>query len=77
MILLGRSISILGVNMLRIGDHRPEVLAECLESVVEKAGKKELIADVFKVYPADEFPEAIMALAERRTTGKVVVSWDS
>lgn len=77
MILLGKSISILGVNMLRIGDHRPEVLAECLQSVVDKAGRKELVADVFKVYPAAEFPDAIMALAERKTTGKVVVSWDS
>lgn len=76
MILLGKSISINGVNMLRIADSQPAVVTSCLKAIVTKAANGTIKPEVFKVFDSRDFPEAITMLQERKTTGKVVIQWE-
>lgn len=76
MILLGKSISINGVNLLRIADSQPEIVTDCLQSILEKAEKGVVTPEVFRVFGSQDFPEAITMLQHRKTTGKVVVRWE-
>lgn len=74
-LLMMKSISLLGVNMLRIGEHRPELLAECLRNAVQAAHEGVLRPHVHHTYAADQLPEAYLALAGGTTIGKVAVRW--
>jgi NADPH2:quinone reductase len=73
--LLINSKSLLGVNMLRISDQRPETLARCLRAVAELARSGELRPTVGGRYTADDLAAAHDLLGSRRSTGKVVVTW--
>ena len=72
---LMNSQGLIGVNMLRIADHHPEVLQRCLQGVIEhwKAGKLEL--HVGGVFPAEKVADAHRALGGRGTLGKVILTW--
>ena len=73
--MLMASKSVLGVNMLRIADHRPDMLRLCLESVVTlwKEGKiKPVVGGVFK---GEEMAAAHRFVEERKSIGKVIVQW--
>ena len=69
------SQGLIGVNMLRIADHHPEVLQRCLKDVVEywKTGK--LLLHVGGVFPAEKVNEAHRALGGRGTIGKLILTW--
>lgn len=69
------SKGLIGVNMLRIADHRPLVLKRCLEAVVDLALKGELQPSVGGRYTAEQIAAAHEFLGGRASTGKVVVSW--
>jgi NADPH:quinone reductase-like Zn-dependent oxidoreductase len=74
-LLMMKSRSILGINMLRIAEHKPEVLAECLREVVQAHARGVVRPHVQAEYPAAELPAALAALAGGDTLGKVVVRW--
>ena len=74
--LMMRSKNILGVNMLKIADNRPMVLAECLKAVVELHAAGELKPQVGGIYPVAKIGEAHAALESGKTTGKLTVFWD-
>ena len=73
--LLMNSKSLIGVNMLRISDHRPETLKRVLHGVVDLALKGELVPTVGGRFKADQIAEAHELLAGRGSTGKIVVEW--
>lgn len=73
--LMMRSKNILGVNMLKIADNRPMVLAECLTEVVKLFFEGKLIPQVGGVYPVENISEAHAALERGKTTGKLTVKW--
>lgn len=73
-LLLG-SKSIIGVNMLRIADNRPEVLQRCLRAVVELVLAGDLQPVVGGRYTAAEIATAHEFLESRGSTGKIVVDW--
>lgn len=73
--LMMKSRSILGINMLRIAEDRPGIIAECLAGVVQAHARGELHAHVHAVFEADRLPEALAALGSGSTMGKVVVRW--
>lgn len=73
--LMMQSKNILGVNMLRIADHKPEVLKNCLNAVVELYLAGELSPQVGGYYSADQLPEAHSALEGGKSTGKISVRW--
>lgn len=73
--LLMNSRSILGVNMLRIADHRPLVLQRCMQNVAKLALDGVLRPVVGGRFTADKIGEAHAFLEGRRSTGKIVVTW--
>ncbi len=74
-LLMIKSRSILGINMLRIGDDRPELLAECLRGTIAAHADGTLRPHVHGVFPHEQLPTAIQALASGSTMGKVSVRW--
>jgi NADPH:quinone reductase-like Zn-dependent oxidoreductase len=73
--LMLHSKGVIGVNMLRIGDHQPRAIKRCLQAVVASAIRGELKPVVGKIYPSTEIAKAHEDLESRRTTGKVVLRW--
>jgi len=74
--LLMRSRSLLGVNMLRISDERPEILGRCLRGVADMVLSGALNPVVGGRFAASQIAEAHSLLESRKSTGKIVVSWD-
>lgn len=72
---LTSSKSLIGVNMLRIADHRPQYLKKCLEQVVALTAKGELNPQVGGEFEAGQLAEAHEFLGSRKSMGKVVVKW--
>ena len=66
---------VLGVNMLKIADHKPEVLQHALQEVVRLTAEGKLKPVVGKEYPAEEIAEAHAFFESRRSIGKIVLHW--
>lgn len=73
--LMMRSQSILGINMLRISEGHPQLLAECQHAVVRAYRDGTLKPRVYNEYAAAELPNALADLESGRTMGKVVLRW--
>lgn len=73
--LMMKSQSIMGLNMLRISENKPEIVAASLQGVVDAYRKGILKPRVHREFPASELPEAQLALAGGKTIGKVAVKW--
>ncbi|MDA0690949.1 MAG: zinc-binding dehydrogenase [Nitrospinae bacterium] len=73
--LISNSKSVIGVNMLRIAEDKPDVLQRCMRTVVDLAEKGELSPKVGGEYPADRVADAHAFLENRQSTGKVVLRW--
>lgn len=72
-LLMATSKSIVGVNMLKIADHRPRVIGHCLAQLVE-LWKQGVIAPVNGgTFEAHELASAHALLESRATQGKLVV----
>jgi len=69
------SQSMIGINMLKIGDYKPEIIQRCLKEVVELYNQKLISPTISKIYPAEKLAEAHEALQNRKTTGKIVIKW--
>jgi NADPH2:quinone reductase len=73
--LMMKSQGITGVNMLHIGDHHPQLLAECLQEVRRLAGEGVLKPHVHAVYDTAQLHQAHLLLEQRDTMGKLVMRW--
>lgn len=73
--LMMKSRSILGVNMLRLSEHKPELLAHCFGEAVAAHQEGWLMPQVHAELPAERLVEAHEALATGSTMGKVVLRW--
>ena len=69
------SKAMIGVNMLRIGDDKPHVLKRCLANVVKQVEEGILDPTVAKVFTIDELTEAHNYLKNRKSIGKITVTW--
>ncbi len=69
------SKSMIGVNMLRIADGKPEVLKRCLENVVRLVEEGVFKPQEGKVFKAADIAEAHKYLESRKSTGKVACEW--
>jgi NADPH:quinone reductase-like Zn-dependent oxidoreductase len=74
-LLMMRSRSLIGVNMLRIGEHSPDVLAECLHSTVRAMGEGWLNPVAPALFPAERLSEAHALLEGGASVGKVALRW--
>jgi NADPH:quinone reductase-like Zn-dependent oxidoreductase len=73
--LLMNSKALIGVNMLRISDQRPETLARCMRAVGALAQEGTLKPIVGGRFTANQIGAAHEFLGSRRSTGKIVVTW--
>lgn len=64
-----------GVNMLRIADHKPELISRCLEKVYELYENEVAVPFVGGVFPVDKIGDAHDFLESRKSIGKIVVEW--
>jgi NADPH2:quinone reductase len=69
------SRALIGVNMLRIGQQRPEILKRCLNGVIQAIENGHIEAPGGEVYPHTDLAKAHEMLEKRKTTGKLAISW--
>ena len=74
---LGKSQSLIGVNMLKIADHRPDMIAESFNGVSRLYHQGILKPHVDKVYRQDQLDQAQAHMEDRKSMGKVVVAWNN
>ena len=74
--LLSSSKSVIGVNMLRIADNRPEVLNRVLKGTVKMATEKTIQPLNGGVYNYKDLDKAHSDLEQRKTMGKLIVEWN-
>ena len=73
--LVGQSKAMIGVNMLRLADHKPHILKKALSRVVELVEAGIIDPRLDKTFPAEQIAEAHDYLESRKSKGKVVVNW--
>lgn len=74
--LMMRSKSIIGINMLKVADFKPQVLAQCLNEVVQMVKQGQIHPVVGGVYRQGELKTAHRLLEEGKTVGKLIIEWD-
>lgn len=65
----------IGVNMLKVGDEKPEVLKRCMTEVVALASRGELKTLATRRFPVAEIAAAHDLLGSRGSMGKVALIW--
>lgn len=73
---LMNSKGIIGVNMLRLADNKPETLQRCMKNVSELIVDKKLNPHVGAKFKHEELAKAHDFLGGRASIGKVIVCWD-
>ena len=73
--LMMRSKNVLGVNMLKIADNKPEVLTHCLTEVVKLHHEGVLQPHVGGIFNASHLADAHARLESGKSTGKIAVFW--
>lgn len=69
------SKSMLGINLLQIGDHQPKVIERCLKKLMEGYAAGIFVPTISKVFSADDIAAAHDYIERRESIGKVVVTW--
>lgn len=69
------SKSLIGVNMLRIADGKPNIIRRCLENVVRLVDEGVFKPQGGKIFKAEDIAEAHKYLEQRKSTGKVACEW--
>jgi NADPH2:quinone reductase len=72
---LATSKSVLGVNMLKIGDYKPEIVGHCMRELVKLAANGVINPWVGGEFQSSEIAQAHTLLEQRKTMGKLVVHW--
>ena len=73
--LIMRSKSIIGINILKLGDYKPELVARNLHEVIRAAQNNTLDPVVKETFDIDDLNRAHLSLEKRGTIGKLVVFW--
>jgi len=73
--LIGKSQSMLGVNMLAIGDHKPMVLKEVMNEVGQLTREGIIRPVLGKTFAAADIAEGHDWLESRKSTGKIALLW--
>jgi len=73
--LLMNSKGIIGVNMLKVADQKPEKMANVMQKVIGLAKEGTLKPHVGHEYGIDSLAEAHAFFESRKSMGKIVVKW--
>ncbi|HUH73314.1 MAG TPA: zinc-binding dehydrogenase [Chitinophagales bacterium] len=68
--------SIIGVNMLRIADYRPDIIQYCLQEVVELYNQKKIKPIHTTMYAAKDLAQAHSDMESRKTIGKIGIYFE-
>jgi len=69
------SKAIIGINMLKIADDKPQVIQRCLQQVIRLYEEGVFIPNIGKVFPVNEIAAAHEYLEKRKSMGKIVMKW--
>ena len=69
------SKSVIGVNMLNIGDEKPHILKRCMKQVVALVKEGKIKPHVGAEFSASDIAKAHSLLESRNSIGKIVVYW--
>ena len=72
---LSNSKGIIGMNMLKIAEKKPEKIAKVMQKVIQLYEEGILKPHVGGEYPIDRLAEAHKFLESRKSMGKIVVKW--
>ena len=75
--LMMNSKNILGVNMLKIADNKPQVLEHCLKEVMALYSGGKISPQVGGKFSADQLNEAHSLLESGKSMGKLSIFWES
>jgi NADPH:quinone reductase-like Zn-dependent oxidoreductase len=67
--------SMIGVSMLRLADHKPDVIQRCMEQSVKLFNEGGLKPLEGKVFPVEELVTAHKALQQGIVPGKIAIKW--
>jgi len=73
--LMMRSKSVVGVNMLKIGDNKPKLLSKCLTEVTQLIKNGKLNPHVGGEFNVSDIADAHALLENRKSIGKIIVKW--
>lgn len=72
---LGKSQAFIGINMLKLADDRPDVIAAAFNGTQQLIEEGILVPHVGKIFPHEELAAAHQFVTDRKAIGKVVVTW--
>jgi NADPH2:quinone reductase len=72
---LSNSKGIIGINILKVGEERPDKISEAMEAVVQMVEKGILKPHIGGEFSVDDLAEAHAFLESRKSMGKIVVKW--
>lgn len=72
---LGKSQAYIGVNMLKLADDRPDMIAAAFKGTQQLIEEGILAPHVGKIFPHAELAAAHQFITDRKAIGKVVVKW--
>lgn len=73
--LIVKSQSMIGVNMLSIADHKPQILKEVMNEVARLAREGVIRPVLGETFPAERIAEAHDFLESRNSIGKTAILW--
>jgi NADPH:quinone reductase len=73
--LLMKSQSLMGVNMLRIADHKPDILQLCMQEVYQLFRNGNIDPVVGHDFSVNEIAKAHDMFESGKTTGKIIMRW--
>ena len=73
--LMMQSKSVLGINMLKIADEKPEVIQECLNAVIALYRENIIQPQIGGEFNSSELAQAHALLEGGKTIGKLAIHW--
>lgn len=73
--LMAKSRSVIGVNILKLADYRPQVITTCFRELMTLLDQGIIEPQMGGEFAIDELAKAHNMLENRQTMGKVVVRW--
>jgi len=73
--LLGKSQSVMGVNMLKVADEHPEIIGKLLNQLVQMHSEGKIKPVIGGEYSYAEIAKAHQYLESRKSSGKIILRW--
>lgn len=75
LLLLGKSQSVLGVNMLKVADEHPQIIGRLLNQLVHMHSEGKIKPVIGGEYSYAEIAKAHQFLESRKSAGKIILKW--